>query len=168
MDTEIQEALSGQTDVYSADIQLLDKQIESTLDKILATNNIDEIEGFKASISEMLLKKAKIAGELSPSGSYISNLVERRRKLEEELNDGQEYIKAKESGVVSYRVDGLEEELSPNNLENLNEKKLSGYNIKTGQMVGQSKESGKIVNNFECFIVVFLESDEAKEVEKRE
>ena len=36
LDSEIQEALEGQTAVYSADIQLLDKQIEGYLDKISA------------------------------------------------------------------------------------------------------------------------------------
>lgn len=167
LDSEIQEALEGQTDVYSADIQLLDKQIEGYLDKILATNNTSDIAGYKSAISEILIKKAKIAGELSPSGSHINSLVEKRRKLEEELNDGQEYIKAEMSGVVSYKVDGLEEVLSPDNFENINEKMLNGYNLKTGQMVGTNKESGKIVNNFECYIVVFLDSEEAKTVEKR-
>lgn len=153
--------------MYSADIQVLDKQIEETLEKMLNTNNIEEIAEYKTSISETLIKKAKIAGELSPAGSYISSLVERRRKLEEELNDGQEYVKADMSGIVSYRVDGLEEALSPSNFENLNEKMLNSYNLKTGQMVASSKESGKIVNNYECYIVVFLESDEAKNTKKR-
>ena len=165
LDSQIQEALEGQTEVYSADIQLLDKQIEEYLEKILLTNNVEEILGYKSSIAEILIKKAKIAGELSPSGSHISSLVEKRRKLEEELNNGQEYIKANKSGAVSYRIDGLEDTLTPNNFENLNEKMLSSYNLKIGQMATTSKEAGKIVNNYECYIVVFLESSEAKEVQ---
>ena len=143
LDKDIQEALEGQTDVYSADIQVLDKQIEGYLDKILSTNNIEEISGYKEAISELLIKKAKIAGELSPSGSHISSLIEKRRKLEEELNHGQEYIKAERSGVASYRIDGLEEVLSPNNFENINKKLLEGYNLKTGQMIPTSKEARK-------------------------
>ena len=168
LDSEIQEALEGQTDVYSADIQLLEKQVEGYIEKILTTNNISEISGYKSAISEILIKKAKIAGELSPSGSYINSLVEKRRSLESELNDGQEFIKADESGIVSYKVDGLEEVLSPQNFENINEKTLEDYNLKTGQIIGSSKESGKIIDNFECYIVVFLQSDDAKKVEKRE
>lgn len=167
LDSEIQEALEGQTDVYSADIQLLDKQVEGYLDKILKTNSTSEIVSYKMAISELLIKKAKIAGELSPAGSHINSLVEKRRTLEEELNDGQEYIKAEESGIVSYKVDGLEEILSPESFEKIDEKTLSEYNLKTGQMIGSSKESGKIVNNFECFIVVFLKSEEAKEIQSR-
>lgn len=164
LDTEIQEALEGQTDVYSADIQVLDKQIEDYLDKILLTNNIEKTNEYKSSISEILIKKAKIAGELSPSGSYIRNLVEKRRKLEEELNNGQEYIKAEMSGVVSYKLDGLEEVLNPENFENIDEEMLDEYNLKTGQKIVKSKESGKIVDNYECYIAVFLSSEEASEV----
>lgn len=166
LDGEIQEALEGQTDVYSADIQLLDKQIEGYLEKMLLTNNTDEIKSYKSNISDILIKKAKIAGELSPSGSYISSLVEKRRKLEEELNNGQEYIKADRSGIVSYRVDGLEDILKLDNLENINERMLESCNIKTGQIISSNKESGKVVNNFECYIVTFLQSDEAKKVKK--
>lgn len=167
LDIEIQEALEGQTSVYSADIQVLDKQIEEYIQKILETNDVDEIAEYKSNISERLIKKAKIAGEYSPSGSYISSLIEERRKYEEELNDGQEYITADMSGVVSYRVDGLEEVLTPDNFDNINEELLESYNLKTGQMISQSKEAGKIVNNYECYITVFLESDEAKESEVR-
>lgn len=166
LDNEIQEALNGQTDIYSADIQILDKQVEENLEKILLTNNIEEISGYKSNISAILVKKAKIAGELSPAGSYIRNLVEKRRKLEEELNNGQEYIKADMSGLVSYRVDGLEDTLNPNNFENINEKMLNDYNLKTGQMISANKEFGKIVNNYECYIITFLESEDAKKVEK--
>ncbi len=167
LDVEIQEALAGQTEVYSADIQALDKQIEGYLQNILQTNNIEEIEEYKSSISEALIKKAKIAGELSPSGSYISSLIEERRKYEEELNSGQEYITATMSGVVSYRIDGLEEVLTPDNFDNINEELLESYNLKTGQMISTSKESGKIVNNYKCYIVVFLDSEEAIEAEVR-
>lgn len=62
---------------------------------------------------------------------------------------------------MSYKVDGLEEELTIENLQNLNKEILEGYNLKTGQMVSTSKDGGKIVNNYECYIVVFLDSEEA-------
>lgn len=161
LDVEIGEALAGQTDIYSADIQVLDKQIDTFLTRMLSTNNLNDIEEYKTNISEALTKKAKIAGELSPSGSHINKLIEQRRKYEQELNNGQEDIKAEMGGVVSYRVDGLEEELKPENFVNFNKELLEDYNLKTGQMISTSLESGKIVNNFECYIVTFLNSEEA-------
>lgn len=167
LDLEIQEAMEGQTEVYTADTQLLEKQIEEYIQKIINTNDVEEIAEYKSSISELLIKKAKIAGELSPSGSYISSLIEKRRKYEEELNNGQEYIKTETSGIVSYRIDGLEEVLTPSNFDNINEELLNSYNLKTGQMIPTSKEAGKIVNNYECYIVTFLDSEEAREAEAR-
>ena len=153
--------MEGQADAYSADIQILDKQIEGYLEKLLSTNNLKDISEYKANISNALIKKAKIAGERSPSGSNISSLIEKRRKLEEELNNGQEYIKAGMSGVISYKVDGLEEELKPDNFSSFNKKLLESYNLKTGQMVSTSSEAGKIVNNFFCYIVAFLDSEDS-------
>lgn len=155
------EVLEGHTDSYSADIQVLDKQIEGYMSKLLATNNIKDIAEYKNEISDILIKKAKIAGDLSPKGSYISGLIEQRRKLEEELNNGQEYIKANMSGIISYKVDGLEEVLKPDNFSNFSKEMLESYDLKTGQMVPTSLDGGKIVNNFECYIVVFLDSEEA-------
>lgn len=161
LDIEIGEALEGQTDIYTADIQVLDKQIDGYLTRMLSTNNLSDIEEYKTNISDALIKKAKITGELSPSGSHINGLIEQRRKYEQELNNGQEYVKAEMGGVVSYRVDGLEEELKPENFINFNEKLLESYNLKTGQMIPTSSEAGKVVNNFECYIVTFLNSEEA-------
>ena len=154
--------MEGQKLGYPADIQLLDKQIEEYISKTELTNNVRQIAEYKEMMADLLIKKAKIAGELSPAGSYISSLIEKRRGYEEELNDGQEYIKATTSGVVSYKIDGLEQILTPNNFDNINEKLLDDYNLKTGQMIANSKEQGKIVNNYEGYIVVFLNSKEAK------
>lgn len=87
LDERIGQALEGQTEMYSADIQVLDKQVEGYLERIVENNNISDIEEYKSNISDTLIKKAKIAGELSPSGSHISSLIEQRRKYEEELNN---------------------------------------------------------------------------------
>lgn len=57
------------------------------MQKLLATNNLNEIKEYKTIISNDLIKKAKIAGELSPSGTYINKQIEQRRKYEEELNN---------------------------------------------------------------------------------
>lgn len=86
LDIEIGKALEGQTEVYSADIQILDKQIEEKLEKMLLINNVKDIKEYKSDITDLLIKKAKIIGELSPSGSHINKLIEERRKYEEDLN----------------------------------------------------------------------------------
>ena len=62
---------------------------------------------------------------------------------------------------MSYKVDGLEDTLKPENFSSFNEEMLESYDLKTGQMVSTSSDAGKIVNNFKCYIVVFLDSEEA-------
>ena len=69
------------------------------------------------------------------------------------------------SGVVSYRVDDLEEVLTPNNFENLNKDMLEKFNLQTGQIVTTSSNKGKIINNYECYICTILDSEEAKKSE---
>lgn len=166
LDLQIQDALQqNESNIYSSDIASIDRQIEDKLMQLSKTNKINDIVEFRKQISSSLTKKAKLAGELSPSGSYIKELISQRSKLEEQLNSGSEYIEATVSGVVSYKIDGLEESLTPNNLENITEEYLASLKIKTGEMIPSSEESGKIVNNYNSYIATILESKEAKNAE---
>lgn len=168
LDVQIQEALDGQTDIYSGDIKIIEGQIEEKLDNICKLKDIQEIEEKRKEIEELIVKKAKIAGDLSPAGSYIKTLIEQRSSLENTLNSGSEYMVAKKSGIVSYRIDGLEETLVPNNYSNLNKQMLEGLNLKTGQTVATSNKSGKVINNFECYIATILSSENAKELKENQ
>ena len=100
LDVQIQEALDGQTDIYSGDIKIIEGQIEEKLDNICKLKDIQEIEEKRKEIEELIVKKAKIAGDLSPAGSYIKTLIEQRSSLENTLNSGSEYMVAKKSGIV--------------------------------------------------------------------
>ena len=168
LDVQIQEALDGQTDIYSGDIKIIEGQIEEKLDNICKLKDIQEIEEKRKEIEELIVKKAKIAGDLSPAGSYIKTLIEQRSSLENTLNSGSEYMVAKKSGIVSYRIDGLEETLVPNNYSNLNKQMLESLNLKTGQTVATSNKSGKVINNFECYIATILSSENAKELKENQ
>lgn len=166
LDIKIQEALDGQTEIYSGDIRILEKQIENKLDKLNTLNDMQEIEETRKEIEEIVIKKAKIAGDLSPSGSYIKSLIEERSELENALNSGAEYITAEESGIVSYKIDGFEEILNSNDFSNINKETLGKINIRTGQTIASSNKSGKVVNNFECYIASVLNSNKAAEAKE--
>lgn len=163
LDVKIQEALANETNVFSSDVKILEKQIEVKLNDIYQLNDIQKIKEYKKDINTAITKKAKIAGDLSPSGSYIRKLIDERSSYENKLNSGSEYITAPTSGVVSYRVDGLEESLNIQDFNTLNAKTLESLNLKTGQIVTSSNEAGKIIDNFECHIVAIMDSEKAKE-----
>lgn len=165
LDLQIQDALDQNNNIYSSDIASLDRQIEDKLSKVSSANKLSDVKEYKKEINDALTKKAKLTGELSPSGSYIKELVSKRSKYEEQLNSGSEYIEATVSGMVSYKVDGLEEVLTPKSFENITEEYLSSLKLKTGEMIPSSNESAKIVNNYYCYIATILKSDEANSAE---
>lgn len=162
LDVKIQEAMNqNNEDLFSSDTKLLDTQIEQRLSEIDGINSMQKITEYKKEISESITKKAKIAGELSPSGSYLKKLIDERSGYERQLNSGAEYIKASKSGIVSYRIDGLEETLNGNDFSKMNKDFLEELNIKTGQIISSSNEAGKVVNNFNCYIACTSKSEEA-------
>lgn len=164
LDLKIQEAMEKNEDsLPSQDTRLLDTQIESTLEQVTNSNDIQKIKEYKKSISEKVTKKAKIAGELSPTGSYLKKLIDERSTYENELNSGAEYINATRSGMVSYRIDGLEETLNTSDFSKINKEFLQNLNLKTGQIISSSNEAGKIVNNFICYIACTSKSNEANQ-----
>lgn len=163
LDLQIQDALEqNQNNLYSSDIVAIDSKIEEYLKQVSRINNIEKLSEYNKEISNLLTKKAKLTGELSPSGSYIKELISKRSEFEKKLNSGSEHIKATVSGVVSYRVDGLEETLNVDNVKELKEETLNKLNLKIGQTVPTSNESGKIVNNYYCYIATVVDSVEAK------
>ena len=162
LNNEIQTAMKGQTEIFSSDIKALENQIATKIDGIQNKNNIQEIKEYKTDINGYITKKAKISGELSPSGSYINNLINERTNIENQLKSSSQYENAPIGGIVSYRVDGLEETLTPQNFESLSTDMLTNLNLITGQIVTTSDSTGKIINNFECYIAVSTNTNEAK------
>jgi len=113
---ELQKAMEGQIPVPASDIHALNNQIDTKIEALQGKNNIQEISEYKKDIDSYINKKAKISGELSPAGSYIKSLIDQKINLENELYNNSKYETALVSGIISYRVDGLEEELNVANL----------------------------------------------------
>lgn len=162
---KIQKALEKENLFASSDIKNLDNQIDSKLQDLKTINDVKNLSEYKKQLSEIMLKKATIVGENSKSGSYIKELIKKREKYEKQLIEGSEYIVAPKSGIVSYRVDGLENVLKTDGFEELNEEKLNELDVKTGQIVSSSSEEGKVINNFNTYIATILDSLPAKQAE---
>ncbi len=164
LDQKIEKAMSQEDLPFlSADIKTIEKQIEDQINSLYKANDMQTVKEIKKQISENITKKAKIAGTLSPAGSYLKKLIDERSTYENQLNKGVEYLSAPVSGVVSYKVDGYEEVLTPNDFSKLSADFLEKLGFKTGQVVADSTESAKIINNFECYIACILNSKQAKE-----
>lgn len=164
IDYKIQELLEQDKNNTSADIKAIENQIEDKIKKINTLNNYQEISEYKKNIDTLINKKINFIGEVTEN-KEIKNLIKERKTLENQLKTGTEYQRAPISGIVTYRVDGLEEMLSPEKFDLINEEYLNGLGLNTGQIISASNESGKVIDNFKCYIAITLDSKEAMEAE---
>ena len=166
INAKIQEALAKQPNILTTtDIKILEKQIDEKTQNLRKLTDVSVISEYKKEIEEILNKEAKIAGSQSKSGAYIGQLAKEKEEYENKLTSDSEYIQSPMAGVVSYRVDGLEDVLSVNDFSTITKDFLENLELKTGKIVSTSNESGKIINNFKCYIATVLESEAANTAE---
>lgn len=159
LDVEIQSLMQNEKSSFPSDVKLLESQIEKELDSIYGVNNAQKIQEYKKNINSYITKKAKIS---SPSNSRLKELLSQREEYENRLTSDSENVNAPESGFVSYRVDGLESVLTTENFTKFNKSFLQDLKLKTGQTVASNEEVGKIINNYQCYIVFNSNTNEAK------
>lgn len=163
LDVQVQKAMQENENINRLlDVKNIENQIDQKVFELNKQTDNSKIGEYKKEINELVYKKAKIVGENSKQGSYLKDLINERAKLEASLNSGAEYVKSPISGIVSYRVDGLEETLTTNNLDSLTEEYLNNLNLKTGKIVATSDECGKIIDNFSCYIVTTSSTEQAQ------
>lgn len=164
LDLKINQALeeSG-TGIPNSDVLNLEKQIEGVLDNLYAINDMSKQEEYLKRINAYITKKATIAGELSPAGSYVKDLINQRDALKAQLNENSEIVTTNDSGIISYRVDGCEDVLGANDFSYLNTKLLNDLNLKVASTIPQNEECGKVINNFMCYIACPMDSERAME-----
>ena len=165
LDKKIDEAMAEADNLPSADTRALEEQIDSKIDQLYEESDLKVIQNNKQEIINNMTRKAKLTGELSPAGSYLQKLIDERSEYENQFNSGAESLTATESGLVSYRVDGYEEILTPEDFGKYTKEFLNDLNLKTGQIIPTSNESGKIIDNYYCYIVCVLDSEYAKDAE---
>ncbi len=157
---KIQELLEQDKSNTSADIKSIEKQIEEELKDINTLNNYQEIIESKKNIDSLINKKINFIGDVTEN-KEIKSLVKERKSYENQLKNGAEYQKAEISGLVSYRVDGVEETLSPNKLNEITEQYLKKLDLQTGKIISTSNECGKVIDNFKCYIAISMNSKNA-------
>ena len=163
LDSKIQEASkSEKNNIPLAEAKQLENQLDEKIKELSKITDMTKIAEYKKQIDSIISKKSKLVGETSETGSYLKQLYNQRAELEKKLNSGAEYVKAPKSGIVSYKVDGLEETLTPSNFSSLSKDFLNKLNLKTGQIVDTSDECGKIIDNSYCYIATISNTEEGR------
>ena len=163
LDKKIEEAMETQQTIYPSDVKALDASIQVELyENIKNNNDINSIKENKSKVNTSIKKKAQIVGELSPVGSKLKELINERNDYEKQINNGKKELISPRSGIVSYRVDGYENNFTKDNISNMTWGDLSSYKLNSNQMVPVSNKNVKVVNNFESYIAIFMNSPESK------
>lgn len=164
IDIQIQEILENNQLGTTSDIKkALENQAKTQLNELYKNNELQKMQEYKKDISETIGKKAKIIGNLSSDNTVLTNLIKQREELEKQLNENATDLKAAQSGIVSYKVDGLEEKLKTDDFSYINKSFLENLELKAGQIIANTDEKVKIINNFEGYIAVVLNSNQAKD-----
>ena len=161
LDKKIAEAQRSEKGIYTTDISVLKNKIKELENKIYESNNIEEINNYKKEIEDYTYKISTIVGELSPSGSYLKELIDQKNNYLGQLTNGAEEIKTDYSGTVSYRIDNLEEVLTTENFDYLNSGFLEDLNLKSGEIIETSNEKGKVITEFYTYLAIVMDSDAA-------
>lgn len=162
LEKEINEILeTTDLQIFTTDILSLEKSIENSMDNIYNLNELSKIQENYKQIETYMSKKTDITGAQSPENSYIKTLTNKRDELKKQLENGSEIIKSPMSGIVSYRIDGLEEILKTENFDYLNKELLDSFELKVGAVVPINSEKGKVVNNFHCYIATCMQTEKA-------
>ena len=157
---KIQKLLEQEKNITSADIKAIENQIEEKITNIKEINDYQEMTEYKNNIDNLFGKKVKFIGNITEN-QEIKKLIEEKKVYEEQLKNGTEYQIAPMSGIISYRVDGLEETFSADKFDEMNQEYLEKTDLKTGQIIATSNDSGKVIDNFKCYIAITMDSEEA-------
>jgi len=77
------------------------------------------------------------------------------------LTDGAEEIITTDSGIVSYRIDNMEQLFTTTDFNYLTSSFLTNLNLKTGEIIENSTEKGKIITDFYCYLAIEMNSESA-------
>lgn len=161
LDLQLQEKLKNEKITSSADIKLIETQIEEKITHLRKLNDVKEMTEYNNTIKKLLEKKISTLGEINGATKELKALVKQRNDLSKRIEDSTKYLTAPISGIVSYKIDGLEEELTTQDFGKLTSNYLENLNLKTGQIISTSSEAGKVINNFTYYIAVPMNSKEA-------
>ncbi len=159
IDNDIQTLVKDLPITYSVDVSNIENEISEITKQSSKTTSYLKMQEYKSKVDELANKKVIILGQLSPAGSKIRELIEKREKIEEENRHSNDNIKAPKSGVVTYKLDNLENQIDISNVLKLTISEID--NLFDKYSSNNLNNFGiKIVNNFLAYFVVKIENGE--------
>lgn len=159
LDKQIETLIKDLPQMYSNDISYIENQIELLGKQAKKTTSYIKIQEYKTKIDELSNQKITLLGELSPSGSKVRELIEKRTQIEESYKNSSDNIKSPMSGCITYKIDGLENFTDISKLLTYTASDID--NILSKYKENVSSDFGiKVVNNFLAYLIVKVQNND--------
>ena len=153
IDKQIQSLIKDMPETHSADITGIENKILKYASELQGTTSYSKIQEYKAKLDELAYKKITILANSSPEDSAIRDLISKREELVRLSKTSENTIWTDRSGIVTYKLDGLEGILDYGNITNYSAQDLDNI-IEKYNTNGNNEFGIKIVNNFNAYLLV--------------
>ena len=158
--------------VYSDDIKKYNSQIKDLIDEnaldyaYLKLGKIYELEN-------TVQKELDIRNQylLSENSGELKDLVAQKKEQESKLNENISNITADESGIVSYYIDGLESEITPENMASITKSQIADSVKAESSFKSSAKANSpafKLVTSNTWYIATYIDKSYIENWEKGE
>lgn len=162
IDKQIQTLVKDLPDTYSADLINIENKILDYSNEVQGTTSYLKIQEYKTKLDELAYKKITVLANASPDSSAIRDLLSQRENLENLSKTSDNTILTPISGVVTYKIDLLENTYDFNDIESYSysdfDKLISAYDNNSNNDFGI-----KIVDNFKTYLLVKSQTGENDE-----
>ena len=153
IDKKIQSLIKDMPETHSADITGIENKILKYASELQGTTSYSKIQEYKAKLDELAYKKITILANSSPEDSAIRDLISQREELVRLSKTSENTIWTDRSGIVTYKLDGLEGILDYGNITNYSAQELDNI-IEKYNTNGNNEFGIKIVNNFNAYLLI--------------
>ncbi len=153
MDSQIETLIKDLPSTYSADVSAIDDEISKLTIESMKITSYVKMQEYKTKIDELSEKKVSLLSELSPAGSKIRDLIKTRQNYDVESKSSSNNIRANVGGLVSYKIDGIENYIDFENIQNITIDQVNNYYNKYSD--NSTNNFGiKIVDNYKAYIMI--------------
>lgn len=158
----------GDLSLFSEEVKNIDNQIQEIVEysmRDFMTLDMDAIHQIKEFVDKKITMKNQIL--LSENTGILKGLSKKKSEREITINNSIEIIKTKESGIVSYNIDGLEEEFTIKNKDKITKKQINNLKIDSEiqfkTMIKKGEPAFKIIKSNDYYIACYIENKYLKD-----
>lgn len=153
IDKQIQTLVKDLPPTYSADISNIDSEILRYATEVQNTTSYLKIQEYKTKLDELAYRKITVLANSTPDSSAIRDLVNQRENLVSMSKESSNTIWAPMSGLVTYKVDGLENVYDYSSIEDYGADEFENIISKYDGTIN-SEFGIKVVGNYDIYFLI--------------